>query len=303
MLPAASVSGGESVPFELVARPDDGSDVITLTPGKTATGFKENRCYTIALPSPDYTLVIDDQDLRSDDGTVRWTPGFFAGTVAAELLDPNGRTVESYTLAVSPDPGKLDSEVFRSMLEDLWQFDPAFVLGTEPSTRNVGFAGAYESDWLTYARLRRYVDAYLVALTCIVVHPLRELRTRREHAPLSRVRRIDGLTGLSIQRQPTVLAAVQKQDVALRTAVLRLDVPVSQETLHSAANRLMAWQARAIAWRVERLMEDLEPKAQSGLESETHTALAARWPRRRVILTGIKTRLGRLRRRSGAARG
>ena len=285
------------MPFELVARPDDGSDVITLTPDKTVTGFKENRCYPIALPSSDYTLGIDDQTFRSDDGTVRWTPGFFAGSVAAELLDPNGRAVESYTLDVSPDPGKLGSEVFRSMLKDLWAFDPALVIGTQPSTRNVGITGAYESDWLTYSRLRRYADDYLAALARIAVHPLRELRTRREHVPLTRVRRTDRLTGLSIQLQP-VLAAVRGEDVGVSVAALRLDVPVTEETLDSAANRLMAWQARAIAWRVERLMEDLEPKPQSGLESGTRTALANRWPRRRAFLTGIKTKLDRLRRRS-----
>lgn len=134
------------MPFDLVARPDDGSDVITLTPGKTVPGFNENGRYSIELPAADYTLFIDDQEFRSDDGTVEWTPGFFAGTVAAELLDPNHRTVESYTLDVSPDPGKLGSEVFRSMLEYLWQFDPALVLGTEPATRNVGITGAYASD-------------------------------------------------------------------------------------------------------------------------------------------------------------
>ena len=286
------------MPFELVARPDDGSDVITLTPGKTAFGFKENRRYTIALPSSGHTPVIDDQEFRSDDGTVRWIPGFFAGIVAAELLDPSGRIVESYTLDVSPDPGKLGSEVFRSMLEELWQFDPALVLGTEPSTRNVGVAGAYESDWLTYARLRRYADDYLAALARIAVHPLRELRTRREHVPLTGVRRADRLTGLSIQRQPVLLAAVRGKDAGMSVAALRLDVPISEETLDSAANRLMAWQARAIAWRVERLMEDLEPKTQSDSKSETRTALADRWPRLRAFLTGIKTRLGRLRRRS-----
>lgn len=298
MLPAASASGGESVPFELAARPDDGSDVITLAPDETVAGFKENRSYRIELPSSDYTLVIDDQKFRSDDGPVRWTPGFFAGAVAAELLAPNGQTVESYTLDVSPHPDKLGSKVFRSMLEDLWKFDPALVLGTEPSTRNVGITGAYASDWLTYARLRRYADAYLAALARIAVHPLRELRTRREHVPLPRVRRIDRLTGLSIQRQPALLAAVRGQDVALRTAALRLDVPVSEETLDSAANRLLAWQARSIAWRIERLMEKLEPKMQNGSERETRTALAIRWPRRREFLNDIGTRLDRLRRRS-----
>lgn len=300
MLPAASASGDESVSFELVPRPEDGSDVITLTPGKTVTGFKENRCYTIALPSSGHTLVIDDQEFRSDDGMVRWTPGFFAGAVAAELLDPSGRTVESYRLDVSPDPDKLGSDVFRSMLEDLWAFDPALVIGTEPSTRNVGITGAYESDWLTYARLRRYADDYLAALARIAVHPLRELRMRREHVPLTRVRHADRLTGLSIQRQPVLLAAVQEEDagVGVGMAALRLGVPVSEETLDSAANRLLAWQARAIAWRVERLMEDLEPKPQSDSKSETRTALANRWPRRRAFLTGIKTKLGRLRRRS-----
>ena len=286
------------MPFELVARPDDGSDVITLTPGKTVTGFRENRSYRIELPAAHSTLVIDDQEFRSDGGTVRWTPGFFAGAVAAELLDPSGQTVGSYTLDVSPDPGKLGSEVFRSMLEDLWQFDPALVLGTEPSTRNVGITGAYASDWLTYARLRRYADDYLAALARIAVHPLRELRTRREHVPLPRVRRIDRLTGLSIQRQPALLAAVRGQDVALRTAALRLDVPVNEETLDSAANRLLAWQARAIAWRIERLVEKLETKMQNGSASETRTALADRWPRRREFLNDIGTRLDRLRRRS-----
>lgn len=297
-LPAASASGGESVPFELVAHPDDGSDVITLTPGKTATGFKENRSYRIELPSTDYTLVIDDQEFRSDDGTVRWTSGFFAGTVAAELLDPNGQTVESCTLDVSPHPDKLGSEVFRSMLEELWQFDPALVIDTEPSTRNVGITGTYESDWLTYARLRRYADDYLAALARIALHPLRKLRTRREHVPLTRVRRADRLTGLSIQRQSVLLAAVRGEDVGVSVAALRLDIPVTEETLDSAANRLMVWQASAIAWRVERLIEGLEPKAQSGLESETRTALANRWPRRRAFLNDIGTRLDRLRRRS-----
>lgn len=230
------------MPFELVARPDDGSNVITLAPGETAPGFNEKRRYSIELPAADSTLVIDDQEFRSDDGTVEWTPGFFAGAVAAELLDPDGRTVASYTLDVSPDPGKLGSDVFRSMLEDLWKFDPALVLGTEPSTRNVGITGAYASDWLTYARLRRYADDYLPALARIAVHPLRELRTRREHVPLPRVRRIDRLTGLSIQRQPALLAAVRGQDVALRTAALRLDVPVSEETLDSAATG--CWRGR-----------------------------------------------------------
>lgn len=81
-------------------------------------------------------------------------------------------------------------------------------------------------------------------------------------------------------------------------AALRLDVSVTEETLDSAANRLMAWQARAIAWRIKRLMEKLEPKMQNGSESETRTALANRWPRRREFLAKVKTKLDRLRRRS-----
>ena len=112
------------------------------------------------------------------------------------------------------------------------------------------------------------------------------------------MRRIDRLTGLSIQRQPALLAAMRGQDVALRTAALRLDVPVSEETLDSAANRLLAWQARAIAWRIERLVEKLETKMQNGSASETRTALADRWPRRQAFLNDIGTRLDRLCRRS-----
>ena len=45
-------------------------------------------------------------------------------------------------------------------------------------------------------------------------------------------------------------------------------------------------------------MEKLEPKMQNGSESETRTALADRWPRRREFLAKIKTKLDRLRRRS-----
>ena len=84
----------------------------------------------------------------------------------------------------------------------------------------------------------------------------------------------------------------------MSVAALRLDAPVTEETLDSAANRLMAWQARAIAWRIKRLMEKLEPKMQNGSESETRTALANRWPRRREFLAKVKTKLDRLRRRS-----
>ena len=253
------------MPFKLVARPDDGSDVITLTPGKIVTGFKENRCYPIALPSSGHTLLINDQEFRSDDGTVRWTPGFFAG--AAELLAPNSDIVESYTLDVSPDPGKLGSEVCRSMLEDLWAFDPTLVIGTEPSTRNVGITGAYESDWLAYARLRRYADDYLAALARIAVHPLRELRTRREHVPLTRVRRADRLPGLSIQRQPVLLAAVRGKDVGMSVAALASTF--SSPRRRSTARRTGWWRGRPArllgasngSWRTSNRNRKANPRA------------------------------------------
>ena len=243
-------------------------------------------------------ILIDDQLLEGRDGHWIWSPGFYAGQVHAELLNDEGQVVATYALDVAPNTEKLGSDVFQSMLDEIWDFDPRLVLGTEPPRFRAGHQAQITSPWLEYARLRSYGGKFVRALGAIARCPIRELRAERALLPLQHVRRADRQTVLATARIPPLLAVLIGRESTLPSteALLLLDVPVTEETLDAAANRCIAMMTHAVARRVLQLKQTLELEIESEVASATRSDLASRWPRRRAFLDGLVRQLRRAQR-------
>ena len=281
----------------LTERPDR-KTTWRINPNEVGIGFSELGKYRIQKPTEGDRLLIDDEVVETDDGEWVWGPGFYAGQVRAELLGPDDRVRTTYLLDVSPHPDKLGRDVFQTMLDQIWEFDPSLVLGTEPATLPIGHDPKIEDPWLEYARLRSKGNEFVRALSAIARHPLRELRAERAQVPLQQVRRIDRQTALAALRNPGLLTILAHKDsnATSMTTFPPFDVPVARETLDSAGNRCISAIAYAVSRRAVRLRETLQSVVEREGESDTRTALAPRWPRRRDFLDQIVGELRQLQR-------
>ncbi len=136
----------------------EGGAWSTLFPAPAENlGFIEGRNYAFEKPPTGGSFFIDDEPLQGNpDGLCwRWEPGFFAGEVTAALIALDGSTSALFLLDVAPDPTKLGRDVFRQMIDELWNEDPELVVGSEPATTLIGELGATHNPWLEFARLRR----------------------------------------------------------------------------------------------------------------------------------------------------
>jgi hypothetical protein len=256
----------------------EGGAWATLFPAPADNlGFIEGKSYAFEKPPLSLSLFIDDEPLQSDpDGSCwRWEPGFFAGEVTAALIAPGGSTFALFLLDVAPDPTKLGRDVFRQMIDELWNEDPELVVGSEPATTLIGEIGATHNPWLEFARLRRYAPEFLRALVPIRAKPRRALRVRRDSAPLHHARRVDRRTAMSVARSPAVaLFLPESTDAPLLLCDTRLDVPVVEETLDAAVNRAMLALIHALLRRTRSLRDCLQGLVDREPSSETRTSLA-----------------------------
>ena len=230
-------------------------------------------------------------------------PGFYAGQVRAELIGPDGRVRAIYLLDVSPDPDKLGRDLFQDMLDQIWEFDPSLVLGTEPAALPVGHERQISDPWLAYVRLRAYGERFVRALSAIARQPLLELKEERAQLPLQHVRRADRKTALAALRTPQLLPILAHREffATPMSALPPFDVPVARETLDSAGNRCMAEIVQRVSRRAVQLRNTLQWVVGNETESATRTALAHRWPRRRDFLEQIVRQLHDLQRVSPLA--
>ena len=267
-------------------------------------GFEEGKASLFGpCPGPGWSFFVDDAPLPEvEEAGARcwtWTPGFFAGQVVAELVDPRGQVVEQFLLDVAPHSDKAGRELFQEMLDRVWEEDPALVLGEEPAQSAVGALGEHQDPLLELARLRRYAPGFLKALRDVARNPIRPLRGRRLSVPLNRVRKADRQTALTALRNPDVVAYLTRRtaSTSARRSALRLDVPVVERHLDGAANRCLTAILLGVLRRATGLIEQLDRKAAAEQTSQTRTAFGPRWPRRRRLLTELRDDLTRLLRR------
>lgn len=101
-----------------VRRVDGGTQLPQLNAeGTLLTGCQENGKYEFQLSDSlgASTVLVDDVPLPAVSGTTNcwsWKPGFYAGSVVAEVFDGMARLVGSWTIDVSPNPAKLGRDAF-----------------------------------------------------------------------------------------------------------------------------------------------------------------------------------------------
>jgi hypothetical protein len=271
-----------------------------LPPPASNSGFREAASYQFDLPSG-WSVRVDDELLAGPAGGSPagvWSPRFFAGEVTAEVRDSAGRLAGLFLLDVSPDPLKLGRDVFEQMIGELWAADPSLVLGDEPGTIQTGELGAFEDPWIAFARLRRHAGAFLAAVNRIAEQPRLRLVVARDSAPLHRVRRADRRTAMSVLRSPAVALFAGEAASSSWTGVCAVDVPVVETTVDSAANRAILSLMHAMRRRARALLGALQKVVERETDSDTRTALEARWPPRRDFLVGVVETLTRATRRA-----
>jgi hypothetical protein len=274
---------------------------LVPVPGENR-GFTERGRYAFESPGEEWAFVVDDARLHTDSNNGKcwsWEPGFFAGEVTAALLHPDGRVITLYLLDVAPDPAKVGRDVFRQMIDELWEEDPELVVGSEPATTRMGALGETQNPWVEFARLRRYAPEFLKGLAALQANARWTLHIQRTSAPFYHARRVDRRTALAVARGSAAALFVREpESMAFPSPDTRLDVPVIERTLDAAANRAMLALLRAVLRRTRSLRERLQQIVDQESESGTRTSMRERWPTRRDLLMRFATELEVMLRRS-----
>ncbi len=155
-------------------------------------------------PGSTWTLRTDDEIIPQSEGTWRWTPGFFAGEVEAELADAGGDVVARYRLDVSPDRAKMGQARFLAMQQEIAAEEPALLAGAEPATTLLGAEAPLKGVLevlVAYSRLRRHLPPLIRALREVSRQPRTATRHVRAVVELHRVRRADVRTTRLLARE------------------------------------------------------------------------------------------------------
>ena len=313
--------------FTLGVRTPDGCR--ELEPGglrapEANRGFQELReAVLVGPPHVDCRLLIDDEEILPVDaaGNVAssspgpggpatasrpawiWKPGFYAGTVRAELVDDTSRALGTWWLDVSPDPAKAGGGTFERMVEQIAEFDESLLVGDEPARRQLGAVGAEANPHVLFERLRRRETDLHRAVAAVQREPASVLRPRRQFVAFHQARRADLRTLRVAMRRPEACAVLRRQRGAqpafagTTAAQPRFDTPEVERRLDAPVNRCALYLLRALQRRCRDLAEKLE-EMEKVATSETRTPLQSRVVRRREILGRIERRLRFAERRS-----
>lgn len=233
-----------------------------------------------------------------------WKPGFYAGSVRAELVDRSDRILGTWWLDVSPDPAKAGGRVFDRMVEEISEFDERLLIGDEPARRQLGAVGAEANPHILFERLRRRETDLHRAVAAVQREPATVLRPRRQFVPYRQVRRADLRTLRVAMRDPQACTVLQRERgpqsafAARPAAQPRFDVPEVERRMDAPVNRCALYLLRALQRRCRDLAEKLEEEAEKREASETRTALRRRVARRLEILDRIERKLRFAERRS-----
>jgi hypothetical protein len=272
--------------------------VIELIPNSIVPGFRERGTYLFSSSIDMASLYIDEAPAEpyTSNGISgwRWDPGFYAGQVVAELLDGVGQRIAEFRFDVAPGGAKLGADVFQDMLDELYAFDPALLLGTEAAQASIGSSGEFSSPLLAYARLRQYGEPLLSALRMVSALPLTRLRQERVLMPYHRARRLDAASVRHLLRRPDTAPLVRGKGDFDGGAVPLFDVTRSFESLDNPANRAMTAVLLAVRRRCISVSESLQDLVKGEKDSNTRTALEPRLARKLKFLQELTTKLSQI---------
>ena len=270
---------------------------MTLDPEGPNVGFRELCPAEFRIPEgrevpAGCRLLVEHELLEAgSSGTWVWKPRYYAGPVRAELLRKDGVALGRWRLGVSPDPQKVSLESFDQMVTEILEHDRELVLGTEPARRRLGALGETDDPLVALEHLHQRETALARAIAAIHREPRSLLRAKRVRMPLHRVRRADVRTLRTALREPAAAAALSRtRPMDIAASPVRpplLDTPAAERSLDSPANRAALYMLRALRRRTGRVLERLQNKAQSEVETATRTGMGSRLPRLTEILKGM----------------
>lgn len=273
---------------------------VGLRPGEFAPGFREKYDYFFCSPVDGATLYIDEApaDVLWKEGQKGWSwqPGFYAGRVVAELVSDKGQHLAQYMLDVAPDDSKLGRDIFGRMLEELFEYSPALVFGTEAAQTDIGVSGDVLPLLLEYARLRRYAEAFLAALKAVTEQPLTRLRRERALVPYHQVRRLDAASVRGMLRRPGHAAVLLAGGALDEGEIPRFDVTRSTDDLDNPANRALTAKLLGVRRKCVQVAQALDKLAAEERDSATRTPMRPRLLRKLEFLTDVSERLAKLHR-------
>lgn len=249
-------------------------------------GLREATTYRIEVRGTVGRLVVDDVELqlREADRCYTWAADFYAGGVAAVVIDSQGQE-HCFHLDVCPHPAKLGAEQYAAMLEDIRAFDTSLLLGPTAAALGFGREG-HRSRWeplVQLARLRRHGPAFLSAVQGIVNSPHGSLCATERPLHLRHLRRMHPAALLD-RRLATLVNGSSVDDEAVQSLQLRSSMPAP--TVDTPANRaLKALLQRFLATSlsladvIERKglkVEAAEQEPRSGRRLEALRALSSR---------------------------
>lgn len=282
---AASTSWRLTVRSNLSGKEEYGS----VSTGGVVDGLREDISYRIAIEGPGpCRLFIDDVELQqTSDGSFAWSCGFFAGRVAAIVVEPAGRQHIFY-LDVSPVTDKLGVDQFDAMVSEVREFDARSLLGDSPAAIGFGrqgHCGRFDMQ-VRWARLVQYGPAFLSVLHEIARRPHRSLQSVEQTLTLNRLRRLPP-SSLRDRRIASLATGVPIDDDSLDS--LRLEVHAPAYSTDTPANRALA----ALLSRFRQTIHALTAWAQSS-DGEHGSDGAARCTRRLAILGEMRDAVERL---------
>ncbi|VVM76355.1 hypothetical protein PS673_02043 [Pseudomonas fluorescens] len=261
-------------------------------------GFSERSTYHF-IARKDWALYVDDVRLEivnwEGEAAWQWKPGFFAGEVMAELFDERQERVGICRLDVSPDSKKLGGETFSAMVDEILDFDPTLLFGTEDAQVAIGAEGGMTSDHLQYSRLRRYGDRLVAGLKQITQKPLTTLRRERGFVRAHQVKRLDTTAIRKAFGSPCGRALLHPE-VAEKPPLneVRFDVPTAYEDQDNAANQAVGLILSEVIRRCKKVSIGLSVMAAKDEVSNTRSPLAPRLERRLTYLASLQARLERV---------
>jgi len=259
-----------------------------LNPDVLNTGFTELGEYRFSVLDG-FSFFVDDVRLdhafHEGERSWRWSPGYFAGEVVAELLNQRDETVATYRLDVSADGKKLGGKSYAEMIQTILGFDPSLLFGTEDAQIGIGSEGVLTNPHLQYARLRRYADQILNAFRQVSQKPLTSLRSERTSVSAQQVKRLDVLGLRKALMSPAGIALLHQgstQNPALNT--VRFDVSAAYEESDNPANQALGLILSEVIRRCQHVRLSFEHLVAKESLTDTRSPLSPRLTRRIVFI-------------------
>jgi len=261
----------------------------SVSPSEVLEGLQELGVYSILRPDKNSNLYIDDSPIptESESAFWEWSPGFYSGRVTVEVVSPTSYQPKTYFFDVAPDQKKIDKAQFANYLQDIADYLPDYLLGSEPAKTGLGGKSPLVSLWVAYTRLKANADAYLRGLQMIRERPITRLKYLRDRVNIYQAKKIDAATISGLRSNPALLEALsQRREKTHENSSLvrdtRVNVPFHDPSVDNPPNRLILQQILEVARHAAWLRSQLSNY--QSRPSDTETDVRKSLPRRLAFL-------------------